>query len=478
MAVNLVIATNMAALNANRNLSVVGKKRDKISKKLSSGNRLYSATEDAASLSISSKMKAQIIGFEASKKNTEDTINMLKVGEGALTEVNSIFQRCRELSIQAATDTLTTSDRQKIANEMIESLNAADGILKNAEFNGSKIFVEGFGDVFQTGSNTGDILLIDSDVFLTNLNSMMQGTNDSLYENVVNIFNNTLVTTMEQIANKNIKQISDQCIIGGKDTRLFDYKNLLDPLFTAIDSLDTFGSDTVEKMKQDLKKDIEDLVNDFRQQSLNNVNELIAGRNLNELMNITISKTDTIGNVFKIEDSAVKPQDPSKPRVRLKQLLEVVQDKDRLVIATKANGDHKAFPNALQAIFDKHKDAFLDESNYKANLKNELKLFINGQGEISPERFSETYLPKFDELIDTISDKQIAIGSGINRLEHTISSTQVTKENLYASNSRIQDADMVGEMVNYTLDSARVEYATLLLSQSNSDKNNVLRLLE
>ena len=83
MAVNLVIATNMAALNANRNLSAVGRKRGRINKKISSGNRLYSASEDAASLSISSKMKAQIRSFESSKKNTEDTINMLKVGEGA-----------------------------------------------------------------------------------------------------------------------------------------------------------------------------------------------------------------------------------------------------------------------------------------------------------------------------------------------------------------------------------------------------------
>lgn len=478
MAVNLVIATNMAALNANRNLSTVGRKRGRINKKLSSGNRLYSASEDAASLSISSKMKAQIRGFESSKKNTEDTVNMLKVGEGALTEVNSIFQRCRELSIQASTDTLTTTDRQKIAKEMTEELNAADEILKNAEFNDRKIFVEGFGDIFQTGSNTGDLLLIDSDVFLTDLDTMMQGTNDALYQNVVEIFNNTLVTIMNNIATKDIKQISDQCVIGGKDTRLFDYKNLLDPLFKAIDNLDTFGSDTVEKMKQDLKKDIEDLVNDFRHQSLNNVNELIDGRNPNELMNITISKTDTIGNVFKIEDSAVKPQDPSKPRVRLKQLLEVVQNEDRLVIATKANGDHKAFPNALQAIFDKHKDSFLDESNYKANLKNELGLFVNGSIDISPERFSNTFLPKFDEVLSEISDKQVAIGSGINRLEYTIANTQVTKENLYASNSRIQDADMATEMMNYTLDSARVEYAALLLSQSNSNKNDVLRLLE
>lgn len=475
MAVNLVIATNMAALNANRNLSAVGRKRGRINKKISSGNRLYSASEDAASLSISSKMKAQIRSFESSKKNTEDTINMLKVGEGALTEINSIFQRCRELSIQASTDTLTTSDRQKISKEMTEALNAADEILKNTEFNERKIFVEGFGDIFQTGAGSGDVLLIDSSVFLTKLDSMMESKNRELYENVSELFNKTIKETMQTLLSKDPWKIGDDCTMFGQPSRLFDYQNLLNPIFDAIDSLDTFGSESVAELKQNLKNDIQKLIDDTRKSSYDELVKRIGSNSLNTPMNVRPSTTDTIGTVFKPEDSITQNPPAGTVRVTIGMLLDKVKDPNRLVLL---DNQFDSFPSSFQNIFDKYEKEFLNEDNYLVNSRTMLKQFSNGEIEISAEKFSQIYIPQFDRLISNITDKQVAMGSGINRLEHTLNTTQVTKENLYASNSKIEDVDMANEMMNYTLDAARVEYATLLLSQSNSNKNDVLRLLE
>jgi len=135
------ISTNVAALNAQRNLNVTGLKMGKVLEKLSSGYRINRAADDAAGLAISEKMRAQIRGNQQAIRNAQDGISMLQTAEGALDEVHSILQRMRELAVQAANGTYADSsaERTSIGEELMQLRSEIDRISEATQFNGQKL---------------------------------------------------------------------------------------------------------------------------------------------------------------------------------------------------------------------------------------------------------------------------------------------------------------------------------------------------
>ena len=122
--------------------------------KLSSGLRINRAGDDAAGLSISEKMRAQIRGLDQAARNAQDGISLIQTAEGALQETHSILQRMRELAVQAANDTNVAQDRESIQNEMNQLRDETDRIANNTEFNKQKILVAGTG-TSTSGSTSG-----------------------------------------------------------------------------------------------------------------------------------------------------------------------------------------------------------------------------------------------------------------------------------------------------------------------------------
>ena len=135
------IATNVAALNAQRNLSVTGLKMGKVLEKLSSGYRINRAADDAAGLGISEKMRAQIRGNMQAVRNAQDGISMLQTAEGALDEVHSILQRMRELTVQASNGTYAENgaERTSIGQEINQLKQEIDRIAQKTQFNGQNL---------------------------------------------------------------------------------------------------------------------------------------------------------------------------------------------------------------------------------------------------------------------------------------------------------------------------------------------------
>lgn len=162
MAINTVINTNIRALTSHRNLGLVGNSQAKSNQRLSSGKKINSAADDAAGLAITEKMKGQIRGLDMAAKNSEDATSLIQTAEGSLTEVSNMVNRIRELSVQAANDTNTADDRQKIAQEMQELFKEIDAISTRTEFNSKKL-TDGSaqGLHFQIGANSGQSLTLD-----------------------------------------------------------------------------------------------------------------------------------------------------------------------------------------------------------------------------------------------------------------------------------------------------------------------------
>lgn len=134
-----MVITNLLGKNANIQLNNIGKHKSKISRKLSSGYRINNASDDAAGLSISLKMKAQISGFLVDEKNINDGNSLFETAEGAMEEISSMLQRIRELAIQSANDTNTDEDRKKLQDEVSQLIEGIDNITENTEFNTIKI---------------------------------------------------------------------------------------------------------------------------------------------------------------------------------------------------------------------------------------------------------------------------------------------------------------------------------------------------
>ncbi|MCQ9162494.1 flagellin [Arthrobacter sp. STN4] len=137
------VNTNIAANNAYRNLSNTQNDLSKSLEKLSSGLRINRAADDAAGLSISEGLKAQVNGSTVAARNAQDGISVVQTAEGALTEVHTILQRMRDLAVQGANDSNNADSRTAIKNEADQLGSELSRISESTNFNGINLFQAG-----------------------------------------------------------------------------------------------------------------------------------------------------------------------------------------------------------------------------------------------------------------------------------------------------------------------------------------------
>ncbi|HLI26406.1 MAG TPA: flagellin [Chloroflexota bacterium] len=161
---------NLFALDAQRNLSLTQMSLSKSVERLSSGLRINRAADDAAGLSISEKLRAQINGLDQASRNAQDAISMIQTGEGGLNEVHSMLQRMRELAVEASNDTLSDADRANINSELQQLLAEINNIANTTQFNGKYLLNGSL--VTQLGGTAGSDLVV-GDLLATGGNAMV-----------------------------------------------------------------------------------------------------------------------------------------------------------------------------------------------------------------------------------------------------------------------------------------------------------------
>lgn len=153
------INTNVAAMNTYSRLTAANTAKSNSLAKLSSGLRINKAGDDAAGLAISEKMKSQIGGLTQAKRNAQDGISLVQTAEGALNETHSILERMRNLAVQGANDTLTSTDRSSINKELNALHKELTRIADTTEFNTKKLLnADGNVFTFQIGANENQTL--------------------------------------------------------------------------------------------------------------------------------------------------------------------------------------------------------------------------------------------------------------------------------------------------------------------------------
>ncbi len=178
----LRVNTNIASVNAQRNVAGVTERLGENFRRLSTGLRISVAADDAAGLAISERLRAQVRSLQQASRNANDGISLVQVGEGALNEVSNILIRLRELSIQSANGSTSAADQDTIQEEFVSLVSEIDRIGASTDFNGVRLLDGTASTVtFQVGINsvsgvdTIDITLVGAQSTTLGLNTLDVG---------------------------------------------------------------------------------------------------------------------------------------------------------------------------------------------------------------------------------------------------------------------------------------------------------------
>ncbi|MBF0367962.1 MAG: flagellin FliC [Magnetococcales bacterium] len=224
------INTNVASLNAQRNLMKSTNALGTTYQRLSSGLRINSAKDDAAGLSISTRMTAQIRGINQAVRNANDSISLVQVAEGALDETTNSLQRIRELAVQAANDTLTAGDREDIQKEMHELVAEIQRISTTTEFNDQSLLQGSYaaGKTMHVGADAGQTITVS----ITNVSVGALGVNST--QGGVFIYSATHTDASMQIDANSVINVVDAALDSVADIRaqLGSYQNRFESVIT------------------------------------------------------------------------------------------------------------------------------------------------------------------------------------------------------------------------------------------------------
>lgn len=415
------VQTNIAALNTHRNLGINQMMSGRALEKLSSGFRINRAADDAAGLAISEQMRGQIRGLGQAVRNAQDGISMVQTAEGALQEVHTILQRMRELAVQATTDTLTTSDRGQIQREVNQLVSEVNRISSSTQFN-ARVLLDGSLSAATASQATrlGGSVLHDGvgapAVASTTLFSLRDTAGNSL--GIVtgdSIRYEAVVNGVHRTSTFTVAAAATGSTVG----RLASGMNTT--------SWITGAAVTAGRITFD-------------------------GQNPGEANHIA-------GFTMRVFDSAGTEKTTASRYLNQFVITRVAQDAsadDAARLMVGANEGQLITVN-------------IEKTNATTLAVQGIKVDTHAQANIA--------VKVIDEALTTVSTNRALLGGIQNRLDHTISNLGVTAENLTAAESRIRDADMAAEMMEFTKFNILNQASIAMLAQANMQPQAVLQLL-
>ena len=514
---------NISALNAWRSLDQVNSSMGKTLEKLSSGLRINRAGDDAAGLAISEKMRGQIKGLDMAVKNAQDAISLIQTAEGALTETHSILQRMRELADQAASDTNTNVDREQIQAELDQLREEIDRIARTTEFNTMKL-LDGKIESFRPEA---DVKVVTGGNF--DLKAVQKGSIEGL-----NLYDITgLTKALGGDISIKLANISSAAITVKFGTNTQIYVSFKGSTFTI--SFTTIGNDSVNVLRTGTVGDLkfEFILSDISL-AMTTLKPQLQGFKIEAATTTNFEFSDVKEGSYVVEVGQFVGSGTSPLDVRINFFDEsglstsVIYDFDSGV-GYIGNNDLKMIGNTTGFVISVPDDTkglifHWDTSVYDINsfggaqpmeevvdsgvvraeqrwYKDTSLIFQIGANEgqnmvaglddmraaalgltndslkVTDQNSAERTIMVIDAAIHKVSSARAKIGAVQNRLEHTISNLGVASENLTAAESRIRDADMAKEIMEFTKQQILLQSANAMLAQSNMIPQNVLQLL-
>lgn len=518
----MLIRHNLQTLQAMHNFSTHQMNASKNLQKLASGFRINRSGDDAAGLSISEKMRGQISGLHMANKNANDGISLIQTAEGALNETHSMLQRIRELAVQAANDTNTNEDRQKLQLEVDSLLSGIQQIANETQFN-TKTILNGTTlttanpIILQVGANSGQTmhLTLKDDATLKGLGleKTIQAPGTYSYDKVPLAFSYSSLTENHIISTLfsnnqgdlvlNIPVISDgiqsfldsSFKIAGKGNivalslptsndaaaqanALIDFKNNILP------EVKNYIS-TISNNKLTLV-----LKNSSNLQSMSFNLELTAQQNT---ATYNVSKGGYEFSLFNNVEFFYKSEEITS-EAAIKALGEQATAQE---IATFMNKEIEKITEALEKhnstnvqLYDRNGQALSNNSytfsrfSVTGNTNNLGFTYTESEGEtistisIATQKDANDAITTIDKAISIVSGIRSQLGAYQNRLEYTMNNLHMTAENLTAAESRIRDTDFAKEMMDYTKNQLLIQAAQAMMAHSNQAPSQILKMLE
>jgi flagellin len=440
----LRINQNIAAQNAYRNLSVTDSQMSKSLEKLSSGFRINRAADDAAGLSISEGLRAQIGGLKVAVRNTQDGVSVAQTAEGSLNEVTSILQRMRDLAVQASNAGANDDDAKSAAGKEMDQLNAElDRIGSTTAFGKSKLLDGSFGTTYKaTATGTG---LANGSVTNAGAAATTAGAP-------------SVPTTLTSPWTFTLTKVGGSSTVNGAS---------IDPASTPAGTPITVNVAKVSATAS--PADIAKAVNEGLHTALRDAG--LQGTEVN--MSSTVDKygnaTYSFGGsgAFSIADGAEG----------------ALTGTAAVAVGTPPTGlgfGATDLTTGVTATATGNSGHFQVGANAKENIN--ITIGAVNSGTLGTKGIDlvndpSTAITTLDTAIANVSGQRASLGAVQNRFEHTVNNLNVAVENLSASESRIRDTDMAQEMVSYTRSQILTQAGTSMLSQANQSAQNVLSLL-
>lgn len=461
-----VIAHNLSAMNASRAFNTTTKSRAKSSEKLSSGYKINRAADDAASLSISEKMRRQIRGLNQGGENIQDGISLIQVADGALAEVQEMLNRMTELSVQAANGTNSNEDRHYLQQEIQELVAEINRIGKSTTFNDKPLF----DDYEGTGEETSITSIISSPAADTGYLTEAYKINSSYYPSASIDFSGINSSNINKLNNQGFSfNCSQNC------NEVFDFKFKTDGTPSSASNLSRQvthnyildisdcknGSDVVNKLYSFVQANpprdngaIPALTSGAL--SVSHSNQMIKSA---DGKGIVIFSTSGMPTKEAAQSAFPKPSYPKSGRIDCSSLTNLYQ-------VNKINNIR------IQCSSEEDDCIMINTNRMNATLIGVNNIDISSQSE------AKNAIGKIKKASEIISSDRSELGAYQNRLEHSHNNVKNIEENTQAAESQLRDTDMAKEMVKFANDNILAQAGTTMLAQANQVQGAVLKLLE
>jgi flagellin len=426
--VGLSVNTNIAALNAYRNLSTTQGSLNKSLERLSSGYRINKAADDAAGLAISEGLRSQIGGLTQAVRNTQDGTSVVQTAEGALSETTSILQRMRDLSVQASSSgSLNDDAKSSIQKEITQLKSELTRISDTTTFNGTKLLDGNYKGTFQVGANAGETISVNIGKAMSAAGLAVDG---------VDVTAAGKYTTASAAAAGKVNTANATSASAATLT--------FTPAITGSASAH-FGN-----ASGDIKS-FDDLTG-----------QISFGGKTFDLASVDYSGLTVTGTPATDQAAALtKLNDAAKAALGL-TTGPFAASGDTLVfkVQDKIDGYTDTSGVALQT----------GGASSAAQISAATATFSGATG-------ASDAIKNIDAAIKAVSSQRADLGAIQNRFEHTVNNLNTAIENTTASESRIRDTDMASEMTNFTRAQVLTQAGTSMLAQANQSTQSILKLL-
>lgn len=484
------VNTNVASLNAQRNLMGTNRKLNTSLQRLSSGYRINSAKDDAAGLAITDRMTSQIRGLNQAARNANDGISLAQTAEGALQETTNLLQRMRELAIQSANDTNSDSDRQSIQDEVVNIQAEINRIADTTSFNNKKLLDGSFGTAkFHVGSEanqvinvtTGDARGTKLGAYRVNLTGEVgvaaataAATADTVYDGanlIVNGFRGSATATIA--AGATAKATADAINAETVNTGVTATAQTKVELTSIADGSYTFSLSTGTNQTATISAavssgDLSDMVDAINDQSATTgvratLNDAENGIILDDADGDTIvmQRKDTTNDAW----TATVKGDGAGTADTVGTL------------SSAAATDTASFRG--HTVVESEKSFSVGAAGVGANaVATSASLSSVSSIDLKTQTGANDALAVVDKAIAKIDSIRSGLGAIQNRFESTITNLVNVSENISASRSRILDADFAEETAQLTKAQIIQQAGLSMLSQANQLPQSALSLLQ